>query len=530
MIFQLMRRNVAQMAVIASCFAAVSLVISAQVGPVIAMPLLIVVWIASRRHPTPFECSLPILGRSIVLARALTVLLLTLAPMCVWMVFVRVLHPEYASTALVLEYSGVVALAVLLPYAVRPGELVEPPAWMTVTALMTFVGIAVLIFAELPAATGASLFAVAVAAALARIWRTVPDSLQIAPITPEASGMPRLVEPAVRGRFAAAQPLLVSMFSPIALLLYAVMTVEGSTGRWLFYFSLVTLMLTQSLRPRLNWMNALPFSNRARLAVLLVPTMLIPLLFVALGSEIPIRSDRTHNPIGVNAPSASNDAKYANNRTRVSLEYWSRTPEAGVPVITSPWGETVSADTLSILGAMLYNPYSTTAHSSHRFVEWQFERAATAVYGTPMSMEQYDSGAPLPPTFVDGTRMRILNLGATLALGLLLVLLTELARSHRLHATRIRGSLAEILALTPLWVVWSVGFYYVFRRHVFIGSPITEAALRQLSAMLPQNTGVVALVAAVPVISLYAALEWQFGQSETWRRAKRPVWSTGDPG
>jgi len=190
------------------------------------------------------------------------------------------------------------------------------------------------------------------------------------------------------------------------------------------------------------------------------------------------------------------------------------------PIIAAPWGEAIAADTITILGVMLANPFSTDEKSSKRFVEWQFERATSAVFGRSITMTSYDSSSALPPSVLSTPRMQLLNAAAIVSSLLLLLAVTELTH-WKLFTRQIRiPRLGDAVSLVPLAAVMGIYFYYENRRNVNVIVSVAEMALRSLSNRLPANSLVLSLAALLPVAFSYAILEWLFNRAELTVRIK----------
>jgi hypothetical protein len=220
--------------------------------------------------------------------------------------------------------------------------------------------------------------------------------------------------------------------------------------------------------------------------------------------------------MSANAPGGSH---YRDDLTRVPLEFWRRA--TGEPVIRAPWGETAMADTLSVLRVELQNPYTTNVGNSPRFVEWQFQRATIAVYGHPMTIAQYQrrkAEGALPPDVRNSPRMQILNLATIMAVVLLIALLSELGLWYRIGRSR-GGTYGVYLTFTIPFLVFfgAIALDFIYAKYPMssVSVSIAESALMRLSSALPENLAVLAIISALPLIALYAMLEWQFDRAES---------------
>jgi hypothetical protein len=204
---------------------------------------------------------------------------------------------------------------------------------------------------------------------------------------------------------------------------------------------------------------------------------------------------------------------YYDNKTNVPLEFWRRVPPTGVGLITSPWGETTRPDTLSLLGVTVFNPFTSHEENSQPFIEWQFERATTAVYGRPLTLAAYDDDARRPARVTSSPRMLLLNGGATLIVFLLLMWAAESSHSYRNVMLSRRWLVFALPRMLPMLLVvadMSAGV----NRGTGLITPAAEALLLHLSRVLPDNPFIILALIAPPAIALFLLLERQSGRSE----------------
>ena len=308
-----------------------------------------------------------------------------------------------------------------------------------------------------------------------------------------------------------------------ALMIYSFAFVFGGLGAggaarpyMLFYLLIPLARVRQDTR----WLAAFPISNRARLWGVLVPAVLLPLGLFALGRAASPLFGQQRDPMTEYAPDELGSYK----STRVPIEFWRAVTPGVEPVITAPWGESITADTISIFGRAVYNPYSTMPSSTPRFVEWQNLRATTAVFGVPIGSEEYARlmrSRKLPPDVLSSTTMDVLNGAVVLTLALLLALGNECTRSYRIRARGKRWSIGGYILLYSLLAALMVDMFFRTRDVRGILTGLTEKSLLRLSAILPSNIVLVSLLAAIPVIIVYALLERQFGQAEIVEPAVR---------
>ena len=309
------------------------------------------------------------------------------------------------------------------------------------------------------------------------------------------------------------------------------MLVLGWLGSWLFYLLLVFAPLAHpALRQRTAWLATLPLSHRARLAVIVIPFCLLPLAGLAIGRALSSLDGRDRR-MSADAPNTRYEkGSYSLSPTSVPLTYWRRMRTRPLPAgatrisrqveIVAPWGERVVADTLSILGATYFDPFTTTSQSSLRFVEWQFAKATTAVYGQPISRRVYeDESIALPPHVVDAWSVQLLGAGLTLTLLLYILLASELALSATASRWKVplASSFPILLAMLPLYTIGGICMYYRRGHNGSLFIPMLERILLVIVRALPDNLLVVGLAAAIPPAILYVLLDRQFSLSEVRR-------------
>ena len=219
------------------------------------------------------------------------------------------------------------------------------------------------------------------------------------------------------------------------------------------------------------------------------------------------------------------------------LEFWRFAPGGKAPLIRAPWGETVQPQPLSIAGLAFYNPYDAQEANSARFLEWQMQRATTAVHGRPMSGDGYmewvmrtlrpEDGlfnwhGPRLPEVLEQPRVAIFALAFYLYGCLAVAFFHELLLSPRLH--RMGWPMPRLLValvVAPALAGFVLDQYYVRTHSTLVTLPLLNMLLLYLSDRLPQNPWEVAALATIPAILLYLLVWWQFNQSEMTVRLVR---------
>jgi hypothetical protein len=199
-------------------------------------------------------------------------------------------------------------------------------------------------------------------------------------------------------------------------------------------------------------------------------------------------------------------------RTTPPLSYWQRTAENTAPVLESPWGERVVADTLSLFGRTLYNPYTVREGSSLQLADWQFERITTRYFGERLSRTEYDTRPfeqlPVPVTQLWSVQFLVAGLAFAYAL-------LGLVAAEHMRSRRDRAGLSQWLPLavwyTPPAVIYAVRLSGTTRSGT-IASPVLEAVALRLADALPAPLTL--LVALLPVAVALALLAWRSSRSE----------------
>lgn len=530
MILHLMRRHLALQIITVplSIVVAIMATLWPFAGPAMILPLqMTMIQRTSQQHASLFEAALPIRAREIFLARLLSSLAIVWLPLLTWIVATLIRRSSPWPMSYILDLSAIATLAIILPYSIRAGEIGAPPVRLVVLSWIVLAAASALAIYVLTPAMALALFAFAIVGVLLMTWLAIPESFQTAPR--EAGADAALVSPTTESHVARANavgwwwPILRSVFGPISLLNFLLMVVFGALGAmWLVYICIFSSMICAITRQRTRWMSGLPLSHRRLLLIGLVPLIVTVPGGLALGTSIHLPYMRDGKPIDYEAPTPRATTHYFYSRTNVALEYWRRSPDGRPPAIVATWGESYPPDVLTVLGVSFYNPYSSGEGSSPRFIEWQFERATTAVYGRPISLAEYDAdGAVRPPRVTRSPRMQILNGGAILALVLCLAFFGEVARWQRFSRMRSGRAFAMVIAPAPMLLV-VVDMFYETGHGTQLITPATEAVLLHLSRILPSGLLPVIVAAAVPVIAMYALLEWQFGKSEMIGRIKQP--------
>ena len=473
----------------------------------------------ARPRATLFETALPIPARQLFLAKLFPLLTLVWLPAASALAVIVVRWgPSSSGVPDVLRFAAIATLGAVLPMSVRMAEL-SLPVWLSIALCAGVAGAGWAAWELLPAAAILLLFGAASAAVFLKTWSAMPPSLQVAPVRAACPA----VFPALPGVLPLAwRPILRSAKLRFTISSFVVMALFEPSGVWFYYFPILVIQIHTKSRKGLRWLSTLAFSYRSLLLITLSVAMAPAVAGVVLGAS-------SSNPLNFQGYVGSGPkiAAMANQpEVNMPLEFWQRAPGGEAPLVRAPWGETARPATLSILGVAFYNPYSAGVdHASHRFFEWQWERATLALHGRRISLAQYRDARKAGLPHVTGEiRFRILSLSALLVYGLFAVFVGEIARWHRLRRPAERAFrilLCGLLAL-PVVVMMAADAFYVYRYATPVALPLIKAALLHTVQFLPNSVPLVAAVAAVPVVAMYWLLERQFRQSELLGPFTRP--------
>ncbi len=268
-------------------------------------------------------------------------------------------------------------------------------------------------------------------------------------------------------------------------------------------------------RQRNVWMLCLPISHRSRLLLCVTPALFLGFGAAAVGSALP-ENWLSSSSLTYSGPVPGGD-DYG-NKTSVAITYWQRFDGENQPRVTAPWGESIAADTLTIMGIQLYNPFTTDKAHSSEFVEWQFERATAAVFGKTLSVDEYRtmmSKASRPLRITQQPRVRLLRLSVLVVLTVLALWLLEIGRWRGFWRARfVRIALVSSLFLTALSPLFLDVYFSELHNGGNFLFPLLNVGILRLSSWLPASTPLAIVLCLLPAVALYFLLEWQFKRSD----------------
>ncbi len=269
-------------------------------------------------------------------------------------------------------------------------------------------------------------------------------------------------------------------------------------------------------RTRLQWMSALPFSPGLRLLMLIGPYVIAGIV----GSVVGLIASRHVYPYQYSLTARGQDTntpgEWYGSPSRVSLTYWQTVPQHTQPTITAPWGESVQADTITVIGSTFFNPYTSRESNSAQFIEWQFGRATETVLGRTFTQDEYNtiSLRDKPRSVMKQTPAIVCRLLLTVALMLLFAWTFEVPNWYRVPQWPKLARYA--IATTPFAPMFLFLILPSFLLDLDIVSNTFVADRLQL--ILLQISGQRwtpwLLLAGAGVLLMWRVLLWQFSQSE----------------
>ena len=523
-------------------FNAFGVAIFPDFGILLIVPMLMSTSLGPRPRASQFELALPISAKELIAARMGADVLRILIPLAIWTIAIAVTRDMNVVTNLVKDLLGrsvwspthvcelilAVATATMLPYTIFAEELSTPPADRVLCAWLVLAIVCVGAAFAFPEPLSLTVITVVCIAIWGWIATRLPARLQLVSLRLERA--PYLVTSsntvAVRSdhRWRWVVPLIRSQFPKhlaFSFLLTVVVSLTGVMAPVIYLYGLSTTAFAQ-LRATSAWTGGLPISRRAQLLALLVPTVVAGSLFTILPPlpSLPFGYFRRSLFYGAPATYQSGE-KYFDSPTKVPLQYWSVAPDGKAPTIRAAWGETSPPFTLKLPGLLLFNPYSSVEGNSQRFIDWQFARATTAVYGHSIFRGDYHADGPLPPRVGDKFPIKVLEAAFMFVygLGVLVVISVPYMRGRR-AGTRwalIASYCAMILS------VFLMGFDLKYGRTVQVVMPLLRMYFMHLVEQLHNNLFLVILVASIPVALMYALVEWQFNRSEIFTPVAPPA-------
>ena len=470
-----------------------------------------------------FEAVLPISARRVIFTRTAFGCLLTSLPFVAWMIGAALESSERVSRRSAIDNTMSTAvfslacalLAVIVPNVFRRGQLLIPRAGFWVLALLAVpilfsVGAIVptrAIYMPSASLDTPPLLTLAVGLTIPiscyLCWVRTPVALQVAELTPVSgwNGL-RVTDSAkelglINGKVTR---LLIQQATGIQALLPSLILLVADVWMGFMYLALYTVGNITDSRPRVRWMRTMPIS-RQRLAALsilppLIPVILLLLFTKATHNSSPFRS-------GMNDMEPDSEVRGIFSSTSVSLNFWHLTRHGDTqPTIVAPWGETAPAQTITVFGIRLYNPYTAWDSSSTQFRDWQFARATTAAYGRALTRNEHRRD--LRPAVVTRLpRMIVLLTGVGICIILIANIMYELPRHKLFGRSKLLRLAVTYSGIAVLLGILAVDMYHLHSIGTVLSGPALDAGLLHVSNVLPGG-----LLAPIALVVTIAGILW----------------------
>ncbi len=474
---------------------------------------------------TRFELTLPVHARVVLQARLVTAGALVGLPLLLWVISLLVQRPEIVPLAWHLSALPALSMAITLTYLVPATRKTETRI-STAAAVRLQVATSIVFCAGavylLPAWVALPLLGISSVVLYLMLVRRVPAALllKLSGEAFENASKRDVKHETSRLEPVSDQRLLRLLlnpkwFSPIFVSFATAILVWSGPEMFGLFVLLNVSQVAEEQRKRLRWLISLPVSHRQRLWLEIGPTVIPLCIGAVLGLGIRQLDSAALNTVSSNGQQTKTPDEWYGSPTRTSLVYWARAPKNTQPRITSPWGESVPADTLTLFGITRFNPYTTHKISSERFVDWQFQRASETVYGRGYSLSEYQT---LPqserPVLLSRQPRGQLYLLSVFATGILLIFwLPTALQSHRLK-DGLDPELAASSVLLALVAPFLLVIWLEIVRDVDPVSVLGEALVLYCLRVFPASWPVTLLITILPVFAAYRLLEWQFARME----------------
>jgi hypothetical protein len=483
-----------------------------------ALPFTAGVLAATQQGDTLFQTALPVTVRQVYLARVLSMIGLLWLPAAVSVVIALALPNPAVPVATLVEFLSVWTLAMLGMQSAGIRGFTVPSRWIAGLGFFLWMfgasvspiwgrlsGENTIGFILLP-----PICWLASAAIFLRTWHTLPESFQTAPLKASPVAISGGTAPS---RWIPTIPWIPVMrtvlrWGGLEVVFLFVLMATGSLRPVLpLYFASVW----PSARPQVRWLFALPVHRRALLAVILLPIILTLTGGYLVGVHLPFFPAPYARGISVRASQAMpewvryrQDSNCKTLNVLPSVDFWALANRGKAPVIQAPWGETFQPPVFRNSGFDIFNPYAAGCENSERFLDWQFSRATTAVYGRPLPRDK-NAGwyAVYSHVVVTSLRTQFVTVAFITGLAMLATIVTLLNNWHRFRR------LAASARVTIFSLAGAAGFALVMldSSNIFILS-------QWVSWALPQSFAGAAAVAIPSLAILYWVLDALFRRVE----------------
>jgi hypothetical protein len=398
----------------------------------------------TEQNETRFLAALPITVRQVYLARMLSMLGLLWFPVAMSAAGAAALPNPAAPVATLVAFVSVLTLVMARAHSTGVRGIAIPGRWISMLTFPWLTGAGLVPAAGRLSAESRTFLAFLLlcwlgsAAIFVRTWLTVPKSFQAAPLKALPVAARRGTPSGSRGPGIPWIPVLRSVFrwnGVEFLLLFVVMMTGSFRPYYLFFFA----GAWASARPRVRWLFALPVPRRWLLAAILLPITFTFAAGYLVSVHLPSFPAPYERGISVRAsqqlPGWSHYRQEPDCKTLnvlPSLEFWIPAKNGSAPLIQSPWGETFRPSVFHESGFDIFNPYAVGCANSERFLDWQFQRATSAVYGRPIPRRKNEGWYLLDGyVVVTSLRTQVVMVGAMMGFAMFCMIVTLLGDWHR---------------------------------------------------------------------------------------------------
>ena len=511
MIWQIVKRDSAwRAALILALVAAIGAPLAphGMLAALFCWPGLFLLQLQPQRRATPFQTGLPIHAKDLFLGRVTALLALLWLPASAGAaMLMAIARPSDA--VLLLEAAAGLSIVVFLAQSSRPSQT-DGARWLPFVWWTLFCAAAYPVERFGPKAIVFPACALVCALLFWNIWRRLPSTFEVLPT--------KLVQQTTDTGVSLVRtpvwwPVLRALYPPRLLLLLPALLLQMHSNQWMFALAMCMIPIISALG-QMGWLRGLPLGRRTLMAAVLLPWGVPMVLGVLFSGFVAPQS------VQINLDRLDGGEPYS---VRPPLEYWHLAPQGAAPRIEAPWGETWQPGVVHLLGLSLYNPFSMGPVNSHRFFEWQYQRASEAIYGervTFSSMQRLETLHPLTRQ----ARFIVLNTAAS-ACALLLLFNIVLVGSHwRFPITSFKSS-------QVLGIGYAIPVFGALALDAMIRGPLTpngstsllHALLLRAGALLPAGLPVVVGAAAIPVVVLLATAALLFRGFEPANAPAQPA-------
>ncbi len=472
---------------------------------------------------TVYEHTLPLHARVLREAKWLAACVVLGIPIVSWGVSAYVLLPAAPSVAAVISLlAGAAMFAMLLYFTTDTGPRLQSRASLRAEIILRAVlllAVCTTLLYMLPIAFAAVALSVVVLPLYVVLARQIPASQPLAIAQRNADVV--ALEAAPDKLHNRRSELLLLVRTAMSWPMFGIPLLSGMSGYYGFFHSALLVMLAATAAglgsTRLRWMSALPISHSRRFLFTHGSLIALSVFTFAVGHVLGF-GDRAmrHSELTRNGQRTDTPGDWGASPTRVSLVHWLVTDSNVQPLITAPWGETVPADTISLFGVTRYNPFTSHKSNSKPFIDWQYTRASTVVFGATLTQAQYAALSPTNRPRVITHQPRAIAFGyAAFVLQILLGLwFLELGRWHRV--TMQRSVVRYFVGFLPaIYVLQMLVLRSMTNEAIYIDDYLSERFTLTLLQLTHHSWLATIVLITISVTAAWRVLVWQFARADT---------------